>query len=43
MFLKAQEKRPQYLRPGQVVEAKIRSLDGAINLGAQKNVVTRES
>jgi len=40
MFLKAQEKRLQYLQPGQVVEASIRSADGAIDLGTQRNVVT---
>jgi 2,4-diketo-3-deoxy-L-fuconate hydrolase len=40
MFLKAQEKRTQYLQPGQVVEASIRSADGVIDLGTQRNVVT---
>ena len=39
MFLAAQEKRTQYLQPGQVVEAGIRSADGVIDLGTQRNVV----
>ena len=43
LFLKAQAKRPQYLRPGQVVEASIRSADGVIDLGSQRNVVLAES
>jgi 2-keto-4-pentenoate hydratase/2-oxohepta-3-ene-1,7-dioic acid hydratase in catechol pathway len=43
LFLKAQAKRPQYLRPGQVVEASIRSTDGVIDLGTQRNVVVAES
>ncbi|MEP1143300.1 MAG: fumarylacetoacetate hydrolase family protein [Henriciella sp.] len=42
LFLKAQEKRPQYLRAGQTVEAKIRSLDGVIDLGTQRNLVVQE-
>jgi 2,4-didehydro-3-deoxy-L-rhamnonate hydrolase len=40
LFLKAQEKRPQYLQPGQVVETSIRSTDGVIDLGTQRNIVT---
>jgi 2,4-diketo-3-deoxy-L-fuconate hydrolase len=40
MFLQAQEKRTQYLQPGQVVETSIRSADGVIDLGTQRNVVT---
>lgn len=40
LFLKAQEARTQYLKPGQVVEAEIRSLDGAIDLGVQRNLVS---
>jgi 2-keto-4-pentenoate hydratase/2-oxohepta-3-ene-1,7-dioic acid hydratase in catechol pathway len=39
LFFKAQAARTQYLRPGQVVEASIRSADGAIDLGTQRNVV----
>ncbi|MGJ8598225.1 fumarylacetoacetate hydrolase family protein, partial [Sulfitobacter sp.] len=40
LFMKAQEARPQYLKPGQTVECKIKSLDGAIDLGTQRNLVT---
>lgn len=43
VFLKMQIKRPQYLKEGQQVEAKIRSLDGVIDLGIQSNKVIRES
>ncbi len=39
LFLKAQEKRSHYLQPGQVVEASIRSADGVIDLGTQRNQV----
>jgi len=41
MFLKAQEKRPQYLQEGQLVETAIRSLDGVIDLGVQRNIVSK--
>ena len=43
LFLKAQSQRPQYLRAGQVVTASIRSSDGKIDLGHQRNEVKRES
>lgn len=39
LFLKSQLARPQYLQAGQVVETKIRSLDGVIDLGTQRNLV----
>ena len=39
MFFKAQAKRTQYLQAGQVVEASIRSADGVIDLGRQRNEV----
>ena len=39
LFLKAQAKRPQYLQPGQIVTANIRSADGVIDLGTQRNLV----
>ncbi|MBE8591559.1 fumarylacetoacetate hydrolase family protein [Pseudomonas sp. MAFF 301449] len=42
LFLKAQEGRDQYLKVGDVVEASIRSSDGKINLGTQRNVVVEE-
>jgi hypothetical protein len=37
--MQAQKRRPQYLQPGDVVEARIRSADGAIDLGVQRNRV----
>ena len=37
LFIEAQAKREQYLRPGDVVEATIFSLDHALNLGTQRN------
>lgn len=37
IFAKVQAKRSQYLQPGDVVEARIRSADGAIDLGVQRN------
>jgi 2,4-didehydro-3-deoxy-L-rhamnonate hydrolase len=36
LFFKIQAKRP-YLQPGDIVEARIRSADGAIDLGTQRN------
>jgi 2-keto-4-pentenoate hydratase/2-oxohepta-3-ene-1,7-dioic acid hydratase in catechol pathway len=41
LFFKQQEKRP-YLQPGDVVEASIRSSDGAIDLGQQRNRIVEE-
>ena len=43
LFLKMQEERPQYLRVGDVVEARIASYDRSINLGIQHNVVMEEA
>lgn len=43
LFLKAQEGRSQYLKPGDVVEARIHSADGAIDLGVQRNRVVGEA
>lgn len=43
LFLKVQEGRPQYLKPGDVVESQIRSLDGVVDLGIQRNVVVEEA
>ena len=40
LFLKTQLRRPQYLEPGDTLESRIRSADGAIDLGVQRNVVT---
>ena len=42
MFLKVQAARPQYLKPGDVVEARIHSSDGRIDLGAQRNRIVAE-
>jgi 2-keto-4-pentenoate hydratase/2-oxohepta-3-ene-1,7-dioic acid hydratase in catechol pathway len=39
LFNKVQAGREQYLKPGDLVEAQIQSLDGAINLGVQRNKV----
>ncbi|MFS2126319.1 fumarylacetoacetate hydrolase family protein [Pseudomonas sp. Pseusp97] len=43
LFLKAQESRPQYLKVGDLVEARIRSADGVIDLGEQRNRVVGEA
>lgn len=43
LFMKIQAKRPQYLQPGDVVEARIRSADGRIDLGVQRNRVVAEA
>ncbi|MBM4364207.1 MAG: fumarylacetoacetate hydrolase family protein, partial [Deltaproteobacteria bacterium] len=37
IFVKGQEKRREYLRPGDVVESRIQSADGSIDLGVQRN------
>lgn len=42
LFFKLQAKRP-YLQPGDVVEARIRSADGVIDLGVQRNRVVAEA
>lgn len=43
-FLKTQEGRSEYyLKPGDVVEASIRSADGRIDLGMQRNVVVEQA
>lgn len=41
IFLKIQAKRPQYLQPGDKLETRIRSLDGVIDLGVQRNTVVQ--
>jgi len=43
LFMRIQAKRPQYLQPGDVVEARIRSFDSTIHLGAQRNRVVEEA
>jgi 2-keto-4-pentenoate hydratase/2-oxohepta-3-ene-1,7-dioic acid hydratase in catechol pathway len=39
LFLAVQARRTQYLKPGDVVESRIRSADGRIDLGVQRNLV----
>lgn len=42
LFFKIQGRRSQYLKPGDLVEASIRSADGAIDLGMQRNRIVKE-
>jgi len=39
IFVTAQAKRPEYLQPGDMVEARISSADGVIDLGVQRNTI----
>lgn len=43
MFMKVQAARPQYLKPGDVVEARIFSTDSEIDLGTQRNRVVEDA
>jgi 2,4-diketo-3-deoxy-L-fuconate hydrolase len=43
LFLSAQARRAQYLRPGDLVEASIRSEDGRVDLGTQRNRIVAEA
>jgi 2,4-didehydro-3-deoxy-L-rhamnonate hydrolase len=43
IFNKVQEGRSQYLKPGDIVEARISSADGVIDLGVQRNKVVAEN
>lgn len=43
LFIELQAQRPQYLRAGDLVEARITSVDGSINLGVQHNLVVDEA
>ena len=43
LFMKAQEGRTQYLKAGDLVEASIRSGDGVVDLGVQRNRVIEEA
>ncbi len=43
LFFKMQSKRTQYLKTGDVVEARIRSADGRIDLGVQRNRIVAEA
>ena len=42
IFLNIQRRRRQYLKPGDVVESRIKSADGRIDLGIQRNRVVEE-
>lgn len=42
IFFKVQSKRTQYLKAGDVVEARIRSADGRVDLGVQRNRIVAE-
>lgn len=42
IFSKVRSKRPQYLKPGQMVESSIRSADGRVDLGMQRNRIAEE-
>jgi hypothetical protein len=37
MFMNIQARRSQYLNPGDIVESRIATADGSIDLGAQRN------
>jgi 2-keto-4-pentenoate hydratase/2-oxohepta-3-ene-1,7-dioic acid hydratase in catechol pathway len=43
IFTKMQARRPQYLKPGDIVEARIASPDGRVDLGTQRNVVVADA
>ncbi|WP_175962929.1 fumarylacetoacetate hydrolase family protein [Burkholderia pyrrocinia] len=43
MFMKVQAGRPQYLKAGDIVEARIASRDGTIDLGVQRNEIEDEA
>jgi len=43
LFFKVQARRTQYLKPGDVIESQIRSSDGVVDLGMQRNVVVEEA
>ena len=43
LFLKSQGQRPQYLRPGDRVSARIVSVDGRLDLGEQRTEVFAEA
>lgn len=43
LFLQAQAKRTQYLQPGDLVEASIKSPDGTLDLGTQRNHIRAEA
>jgi 2-keto-4-pentenoate hydratase/2-oxohepta-3-ene-1,7-dioic acid hydratase in catechol pathway len=42
LFLRSQRRNPCYLKPGDVVVSRIRTADGAIDLGEQRNMIVDE-
>jgi hypothetical protein len=42
IFMSMQTKRTGYLKPGDLVEARIRTTDGRIDLGVQRNRIVAE-
>lgn len=42
VFMNMQAKRTEYLKPGDVVEARIRTADGRVDLGVQRNRIVAE-
>jgi len=40
LFLKSQQRRSQYLKEGDLIESRIVSRDGVIDLGVQRHVVS---
>jgi 2-keto-4-pentenoate hydratase/2-oxohepta-3-ene-1,7-dioic acid hydratase in catechol pathway len=42
-FLDSQARRSQYLKPGDIVEARISSHDGGLDLGRQRNRIVVET
>ena len=43
IFFKVQSGRTQYLKPGDRIEASIRSADGRVDLGVQRNRIVAEA
>ncbi len=43
IFFKVQSRRTQYLKVGDVVEARIRNVDGSVDLGVQRNRIVAEA
>jgi 2,4-diketo-3-deoxy-L-fuconate hydrolase len=39
LFIRGQTRNPRYLKPGDLIESRIRTDDGAIDLGVQRNLV----
>jgi 2-keto-4-pentenoate hydratase/2-oxohepta-3-ene-1,7-dioic acid hydratase in catechol pathway len=43
LFRRMQAKRPQYLQPGDLVESRVVSVDGVVDLGVQRNRVVAQT